>query len=241
MWISVSLPIRSIFGSPRLPHWTSGIAGRPRLRSGALSWMTIEFSLVSVADGSVYPGPEVFSIAPNLAYPTFPLDGVPHGAYRVRASRGITSVDSTQTLTVGPTEPGLLEARMVGANQVRAGRKGGLTIRYRNTGNVDLVAPLMTMSAFIRIDPPSVLYTLAGSRRVYRPPPPPPPTADDIVFADHFLGISSDGPAGVLRPDSPGEAHVLSFTAPADRPTMTIDLVWQTSRGDLRTFSWGAL
>ncbi|MEZ5278474.1 MAG: RHS repeat-associated core domain-containing protein [Opitutaceae bacterium] len=204
--------------------------------AGALLDDQLAFSLVSVATGQAYPGTATYSTVTNLAYPTFPLDGVPHGTYRVRAARDGASVDSVQTVSVGATRPAELDVRLIGDTQVRAGRKGGATVLYRNTGNVDLVAPLMQLNAAVRVEPP-VRFASAGLRS-RSAPDGPPVAADEPLFIDNFLGISSDGPAGILRPDSKTETHVLSFEAPVDRNSLTIDLLWQTANFAGSPFRW---
>ena len=74
-----------------------------------------------------------------------------------------------------------------------------MTLSYVNTGNINAVAPLVTVSA--------------DYARFYLPDEP-----DLIANSIQVLGISSDGPAGILRPGERGQITIpLNSIAPVDQ------------------------
>ena len=147
----------------------------------------------------------------STAFVTFNLGGMPTGTYDLQATQsdGATVV-LLQGLNVVPAAPADVHVYLSVPNAVLVGEQGGISITYVNDGNTDALAPLMALIAEDAFLPLSVAEGGGTEGQVIAP-----------VFAAAplwFLGTSSTGPAGVLRP---GERGVINI------PFQTTGLVGQ--------------
>jgi RHS repeat-associated protein len=119
-------------------------------------------------------------------YATFDLTGAGLGAYDVRVGDGTHTATLPGAFQVVALQSNPLQVTMVTQPYLRDNRPSPLVITYTNTGNVDLVAPILQVTA------DKADLSLAG----------------DPQLAGHtaqVLAIGSDGPAGVLRPGESGQ------------------------------------
>src|SRR5262249_53335409 len=104
-------------------------------------------------------------------------------------------------------------------SEIRAGRQGRFSVQYTNTGNTDIVAPLLRVTA------PNALLRLSEQQTF---------GGSDLTF----LGIAPDGPAGILRPGQRGQVEI-DFQAPGPEvPQIDVQLF----RTDLNSvIDWAGL
>jgi RHS repeat-associated protein len=126
----------------------------------------------------------------STAFVKFDLTNAPLGTYDVQATHADrTTTQLTGALTVVAAVPANLRVYLSMPSGVLPGSQGEVSVNFVNTGNIDLVAPLLQLSATnaqIRLS----TQTAFGSGPVW------------------FLGTSDTGPAGVLRP---GESGAISL------------------------------
>jgi YD repeat-containing protein len=155
---------------------------------------------------------EVFLVNPALAYVTFDLGGAALGSYSVEADWGgaVRTVPGAVTVTDSP--PGWTEYSVEAPAATRPGWVESLTIHYRNAGSTDVVAPLL-LFVVVGAEPPryaNVAFITASYIS--------PAKADDqpVFMSRYYLGVSPEGPAGVLPPGVGG-----SFTVEVDPAIVT--------------------
>jgi RHS repeat-associated protein len=121
---------------------------------------------------------------------TFDLQGLETGVYDVHIQDdGKTfSLEDTFTVTSGAT--GQLETRLIAPTALRPGQSGIVTVEYANTGETDIIAPLMTLTA------DNAALHLSEQAGVGN-------------SSIQFLAINQEGHAGIL---SPGARGRFSFT-----------------------------
>jgi YD repeat-containing protein len=119
----------------------------------------------------------------------FDLDGAPTGLYDLVVTwPDASSLSVEEAFTVTPGTGPRLDAEFTAPEAVRPGRQYVAWIEYGNDGDTDMRAPLLFVTS-----PQNVKMRLSGDQ----------PFSTGGV---QILGISSDHPAGVLRP---GEDHRL--------------------------------
>ncbi|MCA9166385.1 MAG: PD40 domain-containing protein [Planctomycetales bacterium] len=115
-------------------------------------------------------------------YATFDLNGQATGVYDLELESHRATVVLSNAVTVESRRvDDALQVNLAAPAAVRAGRAAKLLIQYENTGNTNLVAPLL------RVEATGAVFKL-----------PSQPTYQGNSLS--FLGISPDGPAGILRP-----------------------------------------
>jgi hypothetical protein len=134
-------------------------------------------------DGSKYYGGSLYYVDPTLAYATFDLAGAAEGAYDLR----LIAPDGTLAVKAGAFQVsagngGRLQARLILPSAVRAGRPYTFEIEYANLGDTDLLSPILRVAT-------DDLRKMGLT-----------PDQSDGVGELVFLGYSSTGPAGILRP-----------------------------------------
>ncbi len=136
-------------------------------------------------------------------YATFDLRGAAAGWYDVVVEKpdGAAAVKAN-ALDVRAGGGARLETRLIAPSVLRSGGFFQLTIEYANTGDVDMPAPVLTLSG-----PPGLAYSLDAD------------LADPFASVE-FVGYSASGPAGVLQPGD--REQVTLFSAAS---------VWQGSYG----------
>ena len=218
----------AVFGVRAIATGSIGDTGYATLEVvGAELGEHVVFELLAADKVTAYAAEKVYSTESNIAYPTFHMDPVPQGVYTLRITDGEKEVDSGIAIEVVETIAPALEVRLIGEAFVRAGRQGGVTLTYRNGGNVDLMAPLIKLSSAVRVEPPGRALGLDTA-------------VEPGGYVDHFLAISGDGPAGVLRPNSRLEEQAYSFVTPTNASNVDIDLDWLTPAGFGDAFNWSA-
>ena len=122
----------------------------------------------------------------STVYATFNLQGATPGSYSVQVTPASgTPATLSDAVTVDPTQAAALSVQLLVPSLYRPGRVFSGEIVYENTGNVDMPAPLLELSA-------------GGQAEL---------SLDGTNFSTgnlNLLGVSFNGQAGVLRPDSNG-------------------------------------
>ena len=144
---------------------------------------------VSIVDPT---GKEVNSSAVTVLNDTsiaakFDLKGQVVGAYDVKVVDGTNEALANDIYLVNNLAPGRLQVDIAAPGAVRPGAKGELVITYRNAGNTDIVAPLLTLVA------KGALLEESGEYK------------DGTI---QFLGINKEGNAGVLPAGATGSVRV---------------------------------
>ncbi len=133
------------------------------------------------ANGSVVNALSVLVTHANRAYATFDLAGVTPGDYHLVMLQGDIECIADDVFQVQDGGAPEFFIQADSAIQVRSGRPIIAQLRYGNFGSVDVSVPLLTVSAT-----ENTLLSLSPARR----------------GQSHLtlLGLSTDGPASVLRP-----------------------------------------
>ncbi|MCX7855758.1 MAG: carboxypeptidase regulatory-like domain-containing protein, partial [Anaerolineae bacterium] len=142
--------------------------------------------------GTERPASQVQLADSTSALVTFDLAGAPLGTYDFIAAQGGVSRTLPGALTVISGTGGLLRTHLILPAAVRQGRPFQALLEYRNEGDADLPAPILTVHG-----------------RTERPvwmPGHDPATCTPLA---QFIGVSPLGPSGgVLRP---GERYTVRF------------------------------
>ena len=144
---------------------------------------------VSIVDPA---GKEVNSSAVTVLNDTniaakFDLKGQVIGAYDVKVVDGTNQALANDVFLVNDLAPGRLQVDIAAPGAVRPGATGELIITYRNAGNTDIAAPLLTLVA------KAALLEESGEYK------------DSTI---QFLGINKEGNAGVLPAGATGSVRV---------------------------------
>jgi RHS repeat-associated protein len=144
---------------------------------------------VSIVDPA---GKEVSSSAVTVLNDTniaakFDLKGQVIGAYDVKVVDQASEALANDVFLVNNLAPGRLQVDIAAPGAVRPGAKGELVITYRNAGNTDIAAPLLTLVA------KGALLEESGEYK------------DGTI---QFLGINKEGNAGVLPAGATGSVRV---------------------------------
>jgi RHS repeat-associated protein len=148
--------------------------------------------------GTTVPDTAVYLQDASTAFATFNLTGMPLGTYAVRATQSggtTTKLAAALAVVVASAQTGPQIYLSVPAS-VLPGGEGEATVDYANPGNTDIVAPFLELTAsnaLLRLETQDAF------------------TGDSV----QFLGISSSGPAGILRPGESGSINV-PFAATGD-------------------------
>jgi YD repeat-containing protein len=148
-----------------------------------------------VSGSTVIPAESVFFQDASEIFATFNLAGARTGSYDVQLADGSQSTTLAGAFAVVTGAAGVgpvaspVQITLTLPSAVRAGSSDGVVVRWVNTGNIDAVAPLLTVSA------DHALLHL-------------PDWPDASGTSIEFLGISSNGPAGILRPGQSGQLTI---------------------------------
>ncbi|MBX9652245.1 carboxypeptidase regulatory-like domain-containing protein, partial [bacterium] len=164
--------------------------------NGALFDRSTVFELVGPSGQILQSTYQQFESA-SVGFATFDLTGKALGAYTLRATKGDEVSELANAVTVSSGIVGQLAVAIDGPDTYFPNRPGSLNVTYKNIGDTDLVAPLLTISA---TDNAMLGYT-----------------PDNLSFGKviQIVATSPDGPAGILRP---GESVTIQvyFRSPAD-------------------------
>ncbi|CCI38865.1 putative Subtilisin [Microcystis aeruginosa PCC 9701] len=152
------------------------------------------------ADGSLITAENIYLENSTLAYVTFDLFNETLGLYDVQANQGNSTARLEDVITVQDASGFDLDSNITGPEEVRPNRNYTFNVNYGNTGDTDAIAPLLIIESVTNTQ---VGTTLEGL------------TSDAPL---HLLGVSNEGPQGILRP---GDINVLpvyfnSNTAPIE-------------------------
>jgi YD repeat-containing protein len=144
------------------------------------------FQLLGPSNAVVYDQ-KVFLQDSSTAFATFNLSSMPTGTYTAQAMQADgTTTQLTNALSVVPATPANIHLYLSYPGKVLPGSQNELAVNYINESNTDAEAPLLQLTAT------SALLALAiGSSFTSAP-----------IWV---LGISSNGPAGTLRPGETGQ------------------------------------
>jgi RHS repeat-associated protein len=147
-----------------------------------------------------YVAVRVFLVNSALAYVTFDLTGAATGAYGVEVEVAGALRSLPAAVSVSASAPGRVEFSIDAPAATRPGWVESLTIHYRNAGTTDVVAPLLHF-VVVGADPPdySGFVSMVQAAKADDPP---------VYMARYWLGVSPEGPAGVLPPGVGGEFTV---------------------------------
>jgi RHS repeat-associated protein len=121
---------------------------------------------------------------------TFDLQGLNIGNYDVRVSHDTQTATLDDAFIVTNGAIGNLSVSVDAPSALRPGQAGIVTVNYTNTGETDIVAPLLTLvaeNANLKL-----------------------PEQTELVGSSlQFLGINSQGPAGIIPPGASGSLSLL--------------------------------
>jgi subtilase family serine protease len=138
------------------------------------------------ADGTERIANRVWWKDDSTLWATFDLRGLATGQYDVRVDdKGKTAIlEDEFTVTAGPV--GKVEIGLNTPQALRPGQQGIVTVAYTNTGETDVVAPLLEI--------------VAGNANLWLPD-----QSDSTNSEIQLLAINTDGPAGILAPGVTGQ------------------------------------
>jgi RHS repeat-associated protein len=171
--------------------------------NGAKFSANAEVSLVA-ADGTTRIAQNVVWKNSTELWANVDLRGLVVGEYdvRVRDRGSVTTLDDSFTVNNG--NAGRIETRLVNLpNALRPNQVAEFSVEYTNVGETDVVAPLLSMS--IENGKIKLPYETDFNTTKYQ-----------------FLGISSEGPGGVLAPGETGRASFLVKAADIDNGGISI-------------------
>jgi RHS repeat-associated protein len=150
---------------------------------------------------------------------TFDLQGLAADQYDVQvAENGKTSV-LQDAFTVNTGALGQVETRLIVPNAARPQQPVTVTVEYTNTGDTDVLAPVLSLTVANGFIQSSSGNSFSNS---------------DL----QFLGISANGPAGILAPGASGSASFLI------KPTVssgTANVSLQVLSDSQESFDWSIL
>ncbi|BAY22674.1 YD repeat-containing protein [Calothrix sp. NIES-2100] len=188
---------------------------------------------ITIEGNQFTPGAAVSLIAPNNTIRTasqvtwqnsstlvasFNLAGLTAGAYDVRVTDTAGTATVNDIFNVNGAAPGQLEVFVSAPGRMRPWMTGEAIITYRNAGNTDIPVPV---------------FSLDGSQILFRP-------TGGTGFTDsavQFLGINTQGAAGVLAPGATGSYSFL-FRPKAGATSGSLNI--STPRNGA-TIDWNAL
>lgn len=192
------------------------------------SGFTANSTVSLVSGGAVRAAKSVYFKDSTTLSATFDLTGLNAGSFDVKVVDRAHSQTKSASFTVVAGKPGAVDFTLTVPSLIRPGQVGTLVLNYTNTGDTDAPAPVFDVSA---------------ENAVFRLPEQPTFVGESI----EVLGISTQGPAGVLPPGYHGQisilfmpetagAHIVSnFTAAIEDPNVAMD--WSQSQEALRPFT----
>jgi hypothetical protein len=198
-----SSPVSFILTATPLAFAVHGVSPAEIANSGAVTLQILGDELAGndtyslIGPGGNFTASSVQSTDPTVAYATFNLGGGASGHYSLTVAQpgGQTLTLSNATFVVSDTNiaaAGSLSFQLALPSAFRKGRNFDGTISYRNTGVVDIPAPILLVSAGGVAG-----ITEQGSTNYL---------TSDLAF----IGASFNGPAGIL---APGDGSSLEFAA----------------------------
>ena len=164
------------------------------LFSGTVFGYFVDASLFSTTNpAEVYTAYRVYWFNSEEVYATFDASALPAGMYTAKLT-DTTTGEATQlnnSLEIAPGIPGQLSVLVSPPRPLRAGANGTVSLYIRNTGNTDILTPLMTLqtggSALVRLLDENSLA--------------------DYATEVNFLPLPTNGPGGILPPGASTQAY----------------------------------
>ncbi|MHB9065961.1 MAG: RHS repeat-associated core domain-containing protein [Pirellulaceae bacterium] len=208
------------------PH-TIGNSGRTTIEiQGDNFSQDTEASLVGPGGSSV-PGDVWFQDASTI-FVTFDLGAASAtpGAYDLVVTElGVASVTETYAVDVQAAGAANFKANLVVPGTARPSRTITVVVEYRNAGNVDMLSPLLNLESI-----EGTAWLLPGAD---------PEDGWVNSTSVSFLGLSSDGPASILRPGE-GNSVTLRVRTPFQPGQMPFTL-GMLDAGNTATVDWAWL
>ena len=162
-------------------------------------------------DGTSHTASRIWWKDANTLWATFDLTGLTPAVYDVRVDENGQTTTDKGAFTVTTGAAGAVQVHLVAPGAIRPGASGQVEVVYTNTGDTDVPAPLMDLSADIAN---LSLPNQAG------------PASSTL----QLLGINTNGPAGILPPGASGSI-VVDFQP--TNSTGTINFSVQTITGQI--------
>ena len=169
-------------------------------------------------DGTSHAASHIWWKDANTLWATFDLTGLTPAVYDVRVDEDGQATTDKGAFTVTTGALGAVQVNLVAPGAIRPGASGQVEVVYTNTGDTDVPAPLMLLSADIAN---LSLPDQAG------------PAGSNL----QLLGINTNGPAGILSPGASGS--ILVDFQPTNS-TGTINFSVQTIAAPDTSIDWTA-
>jgi RHS repeat-associated protein len=140
------------------------------------------------ANGVEHAASKVYWKDSTEIWATFDLRTMTAGTCDLKIQDGQQTDTLTHGFTVNDAEVGHLEFNMETPSALRSGQIGSVRVYYKNTGETDVVAPVLKISGNALLKLPS-----------------------DAAFGGttlELLGVNTDGPAGILAPGAEGSVQL---------------------------------
>ncbi|GAB1544710.1 hypothetical protein NUACC21_73860 [Scytonema sp. NUACC21] len=185
--------------------------------SGAKFSTDAEVNLIA-PDGSQRTASRVWWKDSTELWATFDLRGLNPEQYDVQVKDDGKTAILADSFTVNTGAPGKVETQIVAPKALRLGQNGIITVEYVNTGETDVLAPLISLTA----ENAELL----------------PPGSGASTSSIEFLAINTDGPAGIL---SPGASGSISFVFAPTVTTGSVNFDLQVQSESDRLFDWATV
>ena len=162
--------------------------------SGTVFGYFVEASLISMTSpNEIYTASNVYWFNSEEVYATFNASTLLTGIYTAKLTDKTTGeyAQLNHSLEIAQGIPGQLSVLVTPPRQLRAGATGRISLYVRNTGNTDILTPLMTLQT--------------GGNALVR-------QLDENIFAGYateinFLPLPTKGPGGILPPGASSQIY----------------------------------
>ena len=162
--------------------------------SGTVFGYFVEASLISMTSPTdIYTASNVYWFNSEEVYATFNASTLPAGMYTAKLTDTTTGqyAQLNNSLEIAQGIPGQLSVLVTPPRRLRAGATGRISLYVHNTGNTDILTPLMTLRT--------------GGNALVR-------QLDESIFADYatefnFLPLPTKGPGGILPPGASSQIY----------------------------------
>ncbi len=162
--------------------------------SGTVLGYLSSAALIDSRGSVVYQSSRIYWFNSELVYATFDLSSAELGDYSVlltdEQTGRVAQLNNSFTIAIGV--PGRLLVNVQPPRPLRTGEVGSILVQIQNDGNTDLLSPHLVL-----VSRDQIVFRLVD-------------VSGSIDFSDRidFLGLSLDGPGGIL---SPGARTVVEF------------------------------
>ena len=181
-----------------LPSSAAPLGNVTILFSGTLFSNFLQASLISdIRPDEVYTAIETYWFSSEEVYATFDITTLGFGTYTVMLTDNTSGTFAQLASKFDIIEgiPGHLSAIVRGPRPLRAGENGIVEVFVANTGNTDILTPIMTLSTG-----GNALLQLAEENSLL-----------DLASEVNFLPLPTKGPGGILPPGSSTQVYFQVF------------------------------